>query len=318
MLIIHGSHAPDRPVAATIGNFDGVHRGHQAMVARTVRAARERALASCVLTFEPHPREFFTSAMAPTRLTTMREKLELLGTLGVDYAYVARFDHRFAALPAERFVQEVLARTLRARWLLVGEDFRFGARRAGDVALLRSIAHAESMEVEVIETIAEGGQRISSSGIRRALSEGQLDRAERLLGHRYSISGRVVRGDGLGRGLGFPTANVQLKHNRPPLLGIYAVRVHGAGPAIRDGVASLGFRPTVSSAQRPSLEVFIFDFSGDLYGCHLRLDFIAKIRDEQRFDSMDALREAITRDCSAAREHLSRLVPNAGAEVPNA
>jgi riboflavin kinase / FMN adenylyltransferase len=317
MLIIHGSRTADRPVAVTIGNFDGVHRGHQAMVARTISAARERGLRSCVLTFEPHPREFFAPDAAPTRLTTMREKLELLDSLGVECTYIARFNHRFAGLPAEAFVQDVLVRTLLARWVLVGEDFRFGARRAGDVRLLRSLAPSVNMEVEVIETVTEGGVRVSSSAVRSALAQGQLSRAELLLGRRYSISGRVVRGDGLGRALGFPTANIQLKHNHPPLLGIYAVRVHGVGPNARDGVASLGFRPTVSTADRAVLEAFVFDFEGDLYGRHLRIEFITKIRDEEKYADLDALRAAIAADCAAARDHLRRLAADAGARPPD-
>jgi riboflavin kinase/FMN adenylyltransferase len=311
MLILHGSrpleHPPARTVAVTIGNFDGVHRGHQAMVERTIAAARQRGLDSCVLTFEPHPREFFAPAAAPTRLTSLREKLELLAALGLDSVYIARFDARFAARPAEEFVQNLLARQLRVRWVLVGEDFRFGARRAGDVALLRSVAAHSSMETEVIETVTDGGVRISSSAVRSALAQGQLARAEGLLGRRYSISGRVVHGDKLGRTLGFPTANVQLRHNRPPLLGIYAVRVHGIAGGPRDGVASLGFRPTVSDGERAQLEVFLFDFSGELYGRHLRVEFVAKIRDEEKYSGLDELKAAIARDCVAARAALERL-----------
>jgi len=314
MLIIHGSRAVDRPAAITIGNFDGVHRGHQAMVARTLEAARRRGLMSCVLTFEPHPREFFASAAAPTRLTSLREKLELLAALGVECTFVARFDREFAARTAADFVKNLLVDQLRAAWVLVGEDFRFGAKRAGDVLLLRTLAAENAMDVEVIETVTDGGLRISSSAVRQALAQGDLAQAERLLGRRYSISGHVVHGDKLGRALGFPTANVQLKHNHPPLLGIYAVRVHGAGPQPRDAVASLGFRPTVADRGRARLEVFLFDYNGDLYGRHLRVEFVAKLRDEEKFDSLDALKAAMARDCRAACEALGRANWEAAAE----
>jgi len=317
MLIIHGSRTVDRPVAVTIGNFDGVHRGHQAMVARTIAAARRRGLRSCVLTFEPHPREFFSSAGAPTRLTSLREKLELLGALGMECTYIARFDRRFASHTAQDFVHELLIRQLRAAWILVGGDFRFGAGRAGDLPLLTALGRAAGVEVEVIETITDGGLRISSSAVRSALAQGELGRAESLLGRRYSISGRVVHGDKLGRTLGYPTANVQLKHNHPPLLGIYAVRVHGIAADALDGVASLGYRPTVSNATRPQLEVFVFDFSGELYGCHVRVEFIARIRDEEKYDTLEALKAAIGRDCVAAREILQRRATEGAAEMRN-
>jgi len=233
MLIIHGAGRADRPAAVTIGNFDGVHLGHQAMVARTLEAARERGLRPCVLTFEPHPRERFAADTAPTRLTTLREKLELLARLGVERTCVAHFTREFAAQAPEAFVEEVLVRRLATRWVLVGGDFRFGARRAGDVAALRRLAGAAGIDVEVIGEVTAEGIRVSSSAIRGALAEGSLEQARRLLGRRYSISGRVVHGRKLGRQLGFPTANVQLKHNHPPLLGIYAVLVHGAGPGPR-------------------------------------------------------------------------------------
>jgi riboflavin kinase/FMN adenylyltransferase len=317
MLIIHGSHTVDRPLAVTIGNFDGVHRGHQAMVARTIAAADSRGLRSCVLTFEPHPREFFASSDAPTRLTSLREKLELLDGLGIECAYLARFNRRFASRPAEEFVNDLLFGQLRAAWILVGEDFRFGARRAGDLPLLSALAKGAGVEVEVIETVTDHGIRISSSAVRAALAQGELERAESLLGRRYGISGRVVHGDKLGRTLGFPTANVQLRHNRPPLLGIYAVRVHGIATEPLDGVASLGYRPTVSNATRAQLEVFVFDFNGELYGCHVRVEFIAKIRDEEKYESLDELKVAIERDCTAAREILQQRVPHGTAEVRN-
>src|SRR6266508_4555628 len=262
MLLTHGaSEAPLPAVALTVGNFDGIHRGHQTMLQRLRAGARKRGLASCVLTFEPHPREFFSPQAAPTRLTSLREKLELLAAHGVERVHVLRFSRSFAALAPEAFVEQVLAKRLKARWLLIGEDFRFGAKRAGDLALLRSLAGRYRFEVEIMPVVTRAGARVSSSAVRAALAGGELAAAEALLGRPYSISGRVVHGRKLGRELGFATANVQLKHNRPPLTGIYAVRVHGIGAAARPAVASLGVRPTITASGRAVLEVHLFDFS---------------------------------------------------------
>jgi riboflavin kinase/FMN adenylyltransferase len=293
------------PVALTIGNFDGIHRGHQAMLARLIAAARERGLVAAVLTLEPHPRELFTPLSAPTRLTNLREKLELFAVHGVDHVHVQRFSRAFAALSPEAFVERLLVAGLQTRWVLVGDDFRFGAKRAGDAAFLAAAARRHGFEVEPMPTVTEGGVRVSSSAVRDALARGDLVRARELLGRAYSISGRVVQGDRLGRELGFATANVQLKHNRPPLTGIFAVRVHGASDAPRDGVASLGVRPTVRADGKPTLEVHLFDFAADLYGRHLRVEFLAKIRDEERYSDLDALKAQIARDCDAARAILT-------------
>jgi riboflavin kinase/FMN adenylyltransferase len=301
------------PAAVTIGNYDGVHRGHQAMLARVIAVARDRGLAASVLTFEPHPRELFTPAAAPTRLTSLREKLELLAAHGVDHVHVQRFSRAFAALSPGAFVERTLVGVLAARWVLVGEDFRYGARRAGDFASLASEAGRRGFELEAMPTVTSGGTRVSSSAVRDALARGDLQGAAGLLGRPYSISGRVVHGEKLGRALGYATANVQLKHNRPPLGGIFAVRVRGvgAGPGAgvadrpRDGVASLGVRPTVHADGRPVLEVHLFDFDGDLYGAHLRVEFLAKIRDEERYADLDTLKAQIARDCDAARALLT-------------
>jgi riboflavin kinase / FMN adenylyltransferase len=306
MLLTHGAPcAALPPVAATIGNFDGVHLGHQAMLAGVTSAARARRLASCVLTFEPHPREFFSPANAPTRLSSLREKCGLLESCGVERVHVQRFDRAFAALAPDAFVRDVLVRALKAGWILVGEDFRFGAKRAGDVALLRRLAASQGVEVETMPNVMLAGQRVSSSAVRRALETGDLAGAEALLGRPYSISGRVVHGEKLGRALGFATANVQLRHNRPPLTGIYAVRVHGAGGGGRPGVASLGVRPTVTASGKAVLEVHLFDFSAELYGAHLRVEFLHKIRDEEKYPDLETLRSQIARDCEAARALLA-------------
>jgi len=298
----------DGPVALTIGNFDGVHFGHQAMIARLVAAARAgkggKRMAS-VLTFEPHPRELFAPAAAPTRLTSLREKLELLRAYGVEHVHVQRFSRAFASLSPEDFVRRILVDALGVRWLLVGDDFRFGARRAGDIAMLERAAREHGFEVEVMPSVNRDEVRVSSSAVRDALARGDLAHARTLLGRPYSISGRVVHGDKLGRELGFATANVQLKHNRPPLAGIFAVRVHGAAERERHGVASLGVRPTVKADGRPTLEVHLFEYSGDLYRRHLRVDFIQKIRDEEAYPDLETLKAQIARDCDAARAVLA-------------
>jgi len=275
------------------------------MLARLVDAARARNCIASVLTFEPHPRELFTPDAAPTRLTSLREKLELLGAYGVDHVHVQRFSRAFAAIPPEDFLRRILVEALGVRWLLVGDDFRFGARRAGDLATVERAAPGLGFEVEAMPSVNQGDVRVSSSAIRDALARGDLARASALLGRRYSISGRVVHGDKLGRELGFATANVQLKHNRPPLAGIFAVRVHGVAERARHGVASLGVRPTVRTDGRPTLEVHLFEYSGDLYRRHLRVDFIQKIRDEETYPDLEALKAQIARDCDAARAVLA-------------
>jgi riboflavin kinase/FMN adenylyltransferase len=287
----------------TIGNFDGVHRGHRAMLDRLVAKARELKLPCGVLTFEPHPREFFTPSAAPTRLTRLREKLELIAEAGVDRTHVLRFGAKLAALAADRFVEDVLVRGLGVRWLLVGRDFRFGAKRAGDFGLLEAASAKQGFAVEAMGDVAEGGQRISSSGVRAALAAGNLVGAARLLGRDYSMSGRVAHGERLGRTLGFPTANIVLRR-RPPLAGIYVVEVDlEETRAVLRGVASVGRRPTVKENAPPLLEVHLFDWNGELYGRHLRVKFLRKLRDEERYGDLEALRAAIARDAAQARDY---------------
>jgi len=305
MLLTHGAtDAALPPVALTVGNFDGIHRGHQAMLGRLVGEARKRGLASCVLTFEPHPREFFLAQAAPTRLTSLREKCERLAAHGVERVHVQHFTRAFASIAPETFVEQVIAERLKARWVLVGEDFRFGAKRAGDIALLKRLAERCGYEVQVMPAVTRAGARVSSSGVRAALAAGDLVSAEALLGRPYGISGRVMHGRKLGRELGFATANIQLRHNRPPLTGIYAVKVHGVDAGARPAVASLGVRPTITASGRAVLEVHLFDFSGDLYHRHVRVDFLHKIRDEEKYPDLETMKAQIARDCDAARRFL--------------
>jgi len=304
--------AAAHPTALTIGNFDGVHLGHQAMLAELKRAAGRLGVPACVLTFEPHPREFFAPDKAPTRLTPLREKLELLADCGIDRVHLCRFNYGFAQTTAEDFIERVVARGLGARWVLVGDDFRFGARRAGDWVMLKQAAPRAGFEVSALASVALGGERVSSTAVRKALAAGDLERAEGLLGRAYSISGRVIRGDGLGRKLGFPTANVQMRHNRPPLTGIFAVRLHGvAGEPLR-GVASLGVRPTVKQGGAPVLEVHALDFDGDLYRRHVRVEFLHKFRDEEKYSDLATLTRQIALDVENTKAFFSRK----GAKAP--
>jgi riboflavin kinase/FMN adenylyltransferase len=305
MLITHGWPRASRPNAITIGNFDGVHLGHQAMLARlTARATAVGALPT-VLTFEPHPREVFTPQDAPTRLTSLREKLEILRGLGVAHVHVCRFTREFAALSAEDFVRRILVEGLKARHVLVGDDFRFGAKRAGDIQLLQRLGAGQGFEAEPLHTIEAAGQRASSTAVREALAAGDMALAAQLLGRPYSISGRVIGGDRLGREIGYPTANIQLKHNRPPVTGIFAVRVQGLPQPDWPGVASLGTRPTVHANGKPTLEVHLFDFDASIYRQHLRVEFLHKLRDEAKFPNLEALITQIDLDARQARELLN-------------
>lgn len=296
----------ETPIALTIGNFDGVHLGHQAMLSRLKDAAYRLGLPACVMTFEPHPREFFAPDQAPTRLTSLREKLQLLAQSEVDCVHVCRFNYDFARISAEEFITRILHQELSIRWLLVGDDFRFGARRAGDFTMLQTFAAENGFAVEVMPSVIIEDQRVSSTAIRQALASGDLNSARKLLGRAYSISGRVTDGDKLGKQIGFPTANIQLKHNRPPLSGIFAVAVRGAirsSPATElPGVASLGVRPTVHENGKPVLEVHLFDFNQEIYGHHLQVDFLHKLRDEEKYADLDTLILQIKKDAAQAKD----------------
>lgn len=301
------------PVALTIGNFDGFHLGHQAMLTRLKNAAREFGLPACVMTFEPHPREFFAPDQAPARLTSLREKLTCLIQAEVDCIHICRFDYDFARIGAEQFITRILSQQLAVRWLLVGDDFRFGARRAGDFSMLQALAAENNFTVAAMPSFTIDGQRVSSTATREALTHGDLDKAAKLLGRPYSISGRVVDGDKIGKQLGFPTANIQLKHNRPPLSGIFAVSVCGALPSspatALPGVASLGVRPTTHENGKPVLEVHLFDFNQEIYGRHLQVNFLHKLRDEEKYQDIDTLIRQIEKDVAHAKRFFMTTQP---------
>ncbi len=296
--------------ALTIGNFDGVHRGHQAMLALLVNEARHRGLPSAVLSFEPHPRDFFARRagkpeLAPPRIATLRDKAAELERCGVDHLVIARFDERLAAMPAEDFIERVLRQGLRARYVLVGDDFSFGAKRQGNYAMLDAAGARHGFDVARMMSYEVHGLRVSSSAVREALGAGDLQRAEALLGRPYAISGRVQHGRKLGRDLGFRTLNLPFRHPRPAAMGIFVVQVHGLADRPLAGVASLGVRPTIEDAGRVLLEVHCLEWPEALgrdggYGRLVRVDLLHKLHDELKYDSLEALREGIARDTAAA------------------
>ena len=294
----------------TIGNFDGLHLGHQALLNLLADRASALRLPASVLTFEPHPREYFSPDDAPARLTSLREKLLLLSDNGVDHAHVQRFNAHFSRQSAEAFIQSVLVRGLKVRHLLIGDDFRFGEHRNGDFAMLQAAGHTHGFKVEAMPTLSVAGARASSSAVRKALETGELDHAAQLLGRAYSIAGQVMRGNQLGRKIGFPTLNIALRHRRPALSGVFTVEVEGLHRPRLQGVANIGARPTVSNTSQPRLEIHLLDFSDECYGAHLRVHFFHKLRDELRFPSLDALKKQIELDTQAARNWFSQH-PNA-------
>jgi riboflavin kinase/FMN adenylyltransferase len=295
----------DVPIALTIGNFDGVHLGHREMIARLSELAGRHRLPVAVMTFEPQPQEFFAPDQAPARLTSLHEKLEILRDCRVDRVYVCHFNYAFAQLSALEFVSRILRDGLAVRTLLVGDDFRFGARRAGDFTFLKTMAPSCGFEVEAMTSVVAVGERVSSTAIRARLEQGDLIGAQQLLGRPYSITGRVVEGDKLGTRIGYPTANVQLQRSKAPLSGIFIVEVDGLGPVPLPGVASLGVRPTIKERGRPTLEVHLFEFGQRIYGRRIGVRFLRKLRDEQKFADIDALVAQMDKDAAAARDFFS-------------
>jgi riboflavin kinase/FMN adenylyltransferase len=299
--------APRGSVVA-IGAFDGVHRGHGTVLAQVQQRAAARGLMPVALSFAPIPRVFFARGTAVPQLMATREKIRALLESGCERLLLLRFDAALAAMTAEEFVARVLVRRLGAREVWVGEGFRFGRERAGDVASLRALGERHGFDVGVVAPLRLDGERVSSSRIRALLAAGDFDGAARLLGRRFAIGGRVVRGARLGHRLGYPTANLRLGARVAPVGGVFAVRVAGVRPAPMPGVASLGVRPTVGGTE-PLLEAHLFDFDGELYGKRIEVEFVKKLRDEERFDDLDALARQIDRDAAQAREVLAALGP---------
>ncbi|TFW30461.1 bifunctional riboflavin kinase/FAD synthetase [Massilia horti] len=293
------------PCALTIGNFDGVHRGHQTLLAHVRAAASKLGLEAAVMTFEPHPREYFAEKMgdpskAPARIANLRDKLEALDKAGIDRVIVEHFNEHFAAMTPDEFTERVLVNGLHVKWLMVGDDFCYGAKRAGTIETLAAAGRKHGFQVETLPAVTHGQERISSSAVRAALGAGDFQATHALLGHPYSISGHVIHGAKLGRTLGFPTLNLRVAH-RPALSGIFVVQVHGLGPHPLPAVASLGVRPSVEDAGRMLLEVHLFDYNQHAYGKLVRVEFLAKLRDEEKYQDLATLTAAIDRDAQGAR-----------------
>jgi riboflavin kinase / FMN adenylyltransferase len=294
--------APRQPRAVTIGVFDGLHIGHEHIMAQLKACAAAERCRSLVFSFEPMPTEFFSPENPPPRLTRFRERFERLALLGIDEFFCPRFEH-MRDLSVESFIEQVLVGGLKASHVIVGHDFRFAARRAGTLDDLYAAGRRHGFHVTTVPAVFIGAERVSSTAIRQALQAGDLGRAQSMLGRPYSMSGRVVRGLGLGRDLGFPTANVHLKRRQAPIDGIFAARVAGIGGELLDGVASVGTRPTVGGRE-PLLEVFIFDFDRDLYGQYITVQFIERLREERNFASLELMQAQMRDDVARARAAL--------------
>lgn len=287
----------------TIGNFDGVHLGHQQLLAKTVALAKARGVPSIVVTFEPHPHEFFGRGQVTIpRLTRLKEKYLAIAACGVEVLIILPFNHKLTNLSASDFVTQVLYQALRPQHIIVGDDFRFGKQRQGDFALLQSMGAELGFTVEAMPTYLLNGERVSSTRIRQALAAGDHQLVNQLLGRPYSILGKVRCGAQLGRQLGCPTANIELQRRLTPVHGIYTVMVHGIQHKPMPGVASVGIRPTVDGT-KTLLEVHLLDFDGDLYGRTVQVDFCTKLREEERYANLDLLKEQIAKDVTAARNY---------------
>ncbi len=300
------------PCALAIGNFDGVHRGHRALLGQLKAAADRLGVLPTVLTFRPHPRQFFASQSgmmsdAPITITPFRDKMQALAASGVEQVCIASFNPAMAILTAREFIEKVLIRMFNVRWIAVGTDFRFGKNRAGTTALLVEMGKQHHFEVMVMPTVMADTIRISSSEVRQALALGQFDRVTYLLGRPYKLSGHVVQGNQLGRELGFPTANLSVKQDRPVLSGVFISRVHGLSTTPMPAVSVIGNRPTVMENGHTVLETHLLDFSGDIYGALIQVEFLEKLRDNQKFPDLNALKAAVRQDIEMAKQYFSRL-----------
>ncbi|MBM7071557.1 bifunctional riboflavin kinase/FAD synthetase [Shewanella sp. 202IG2-18] len=284
----------------TIGNFDGVHRGHAEVINRLVEKAKQFGLPATLMTFEPQPQELFKGEDAPARLSLLRDKVILLDELGIDRVLCVNFNRKFASMPPEDFIEELLVKQLGVKYLVVGDDFCFGKKRAGNFDMLCKAGAKHGFAVVSTNSFIVGDTRVSSTAIRESLADGNFEQARRMLGHPYLLGGRVAHGQKLGRTLGFPTANIALKRNVVPVRGVFAVRAFWQDSEIYDGVANVGFRPTVNG-QQCQLEVHLFDFNGDIYGQYIEVELVAKIRDERPFESLEALKAQIMNDANEAK-----------------
>lgn len=302
---IYNLRSAHRGCVATIGSFDGVHLGHQAVLRQLAEKAAEFGVPAVVIIFEPLPREYFAAKDAPPRLTRLREKLLALRQYAVDRVLCLRFDARLAAMSAQEFVERILVQGLAVSYVVLGDDFHFGKDRKGNLAMLQAAGRTYGFRVVHMHTFEIDGERVSSTRVRQALQRGDLATAEKLLGRRYALCGRVRRGDRLGRTLGYPTANLRLGRPLPPVHGIFAVEVLGLEREPLAGVASIGNRPTVGGDEH-RLEVYLFDFNQDIYGRYLQVELRHKIRDEARFGSLAELKTQIACDVAAAKAYFDR------------
>lgn len=306
------SHAiPNRPCALTIGNFDGLHLGHQALLAHVRQAADRLNLAASVMTFEPHPREFFAHlagdpSKAPSRIANLRDNMNAMAKAGMDNIIVEHFNATFASQSPQEFIEKIVVNGLHAKWIMVGEDFCYGAKRAGNIATLKEAGKQYGFTVETLPTVNIDGHRVSSSAVRAALAAGDFARAHTLIGHPYTISGRVVHGKKLGREIGFPTLNLRIAHKHPAVTGVFIVQVHGLGKHALPAVASLGVRPTVEDAGRVLLETHILDFDESCYGKLIQVEFLQKIREEKKFPDLASMTAAIEDDEMKARAYFKK------------
>jgi len=298
---LHNLQTDPRGCVVTIGNFDGVHLGHQEVLAQVADKAAELHLPSVLMTFEPYPSEFFQQGEIPPRLTRFREKMEVLRRFSIERVLNLSFNDALCSLTAEEFIRQILVERLAVRYLVIGDDFRFGKGRAGDFALLKAAGAEYGFEVASMHTFELMGDRVSSTRIRSALLNGELGFAEQLLGRPYRMSGRVAHGDKRGRTIGFPTANIHLHRKASPVRGVYAVEMYGLAGEPVSGVANVGIRPTVNGT-RAQLEVHLFGFRDEIYGRHVQVEFRKKLRDEQKFDSFDALKAQIEKDALEAKD----------------
>lgn len=300
-----------RTSAVTIGNFDGVHLGHQAILSRVQHLAAERDLLPTVMTFSPHPRAWFAlrgqrPELVPTQISSLRDKLQALTRNGIQQIILTRFNQLLADMPASDFIEQLLVRGLNTRWLLVGQDFRYGHKRSGDIDLLRRAGQKYGFDVETIADVADGtGQRISSSEVRKALAVGSLTRVRALLGHHYAISGHVIHGEKLGRTIGYPTLNIHVTPHCAARSGIYVVRAYGLHDQPIAGVASLGVRPTVTENGRLMLEVHLLNSQVDAYGKLVRIEFLKYLREEEKFPNLSTMITAIDTDVQNAKDYLA-------------
>ncbi len=309
-LLRHNHHTiplSTKPCVATIGNFDGVHLGHQAIIKKLLSDAQQRQLPSVIICFEPQPQEYFRPQQAPIRLTRFREKFERLQSLQADYLCLLKFNQRLANLTAEEFIQQILVKQLQIKHLLIGDDFRFGKGRTGNFELLQQQGQQFGFSVENLPTYEIKQQRVSSTRVRQLLSQGDLARAKQLLGHHYRISGKVSYGRQLGRKLGYPTVNIPLFRHQSPLHGIFITQITNLNPTPIYGVANIGNNPTVTGNKQFVLEIYLFDYDQELYGQYLQVDILTKIRDEAKFESLELLKQAIEWDVVVAREYINSL-----------